>query len=58
MYQFPETVFTSNAPFVQLEHIKTELSELTLAYDKESIERVAVTLNVAVAGSTTEVEAG
>lgn len=41
MYRFPETIHTRNAPYVQLQHIKTELCELVLAYDQEPIQRVA-----------------
>jgi hypothetical protein len=41
MYRFPKTIFTYNAPFVQLEHIKSEMLEVVYAYDNEQMNRVA-----------------
>ena len=41
MYSFPETTFTSNAPLIQLDHIRSEMKELIEAYDAEPIIRVA-----------------
>jgi hypothetical protein len=41
MYRFPETRFTTNGPYVQLAHIRSELKELVDAYENEPIVRVA-----------------
>jgi hypothetical protein len=40
-YRFPETRFTCNSPFIQLDHVRSEVKELCEAYDNESIVRVA-----------------
>lgn len=41
MYRFPEARFITNPPFDQLQHIKSEISELEQAYFNESVENVA-----------------